>query len=130
MSFLAQAVPPYNITYTRGDEPRRIQQNRFVYEGYTQIAKMLGDRTPSDVRAETKLRCGVPIMREDDAFREAYDAKVKPFPYEQKLAFMVDPFEFPVTSLMTVKQMSRYISSMLAHWDAQGASFALPDFER
>lgn len=131
LAFLAQSEPPYTITFKAGEEKRRDAQNRFIYEAYDQIAKMLGDRTASDVRAETKLHCGIPIMRnENDAFREKYDRLLKPFPYETKLELMVEPMEFPVTSLMNVKQMSRYITDMMAYWDSNGASVMLPDFER
>lgn len=127
---LGQAQPPFVVTFQAGEESRRDAQNRFAFEAYAQIASLLGDRSTEDVRAESKLHIGVPIMREDDDFRTKYDRIIKPMPYHTKLELMVEPFDFPVTRLMTVKQMSRYISEMLAHWDRQGASVMLPDFER
>ncbi len=127
---LSDAAPPFFVTFQAGEEKRRTRQNSFVFEAYSQIADMLDDHTASDVRAISKLHVGVPILRaEDEAFRAKYDERVKPFPYEQKLAFMVEPFEFPVTSLMSVRQMSEYIRQMLAFWDQRGASVMLPDFE-
>ncbi len=131
LAFIGQAAPPFFVTFQAGEEKRRTRQNNFVYEAYGQIAGMLDDHTASDVRAISKLHVGVPILRaEDEAFRAKYDERVKPFPYEQKLLFMIEPFEFPVTSLMSVRQMSEYIRQMLAFWDSKGASVMLPDFER
>jgi hypothetical protein len=127
---IEQAQPPFVLTLKPGEETRRDRQNRFAFEAYKQIAAILGDRETDEVRAETKLRIGVPILRaEDDYFRERYDSHAKGLPYETKLALMVEPFDFPVTRLMTVKQMNTYITKMLAYWDAQGASFAIPDYE-
>lgn len=131
VAFLAQAAPPYVVTFKSGEETRRDAQNRFAFEAYGQIARLLGDRDLEDVRAETKLHIGVPILRqEDDDFRAEYDETVRPMPYETKIKLMQMPFDFPVTRLMTVKQMSGYISEMLAYWDQQGASVMLPEFER
>lgn len=121
--------PPFHITVKEGDEPRRDRQNRFAFEAYKQVAKILGDRDAEEVRAETKLRVGVPIMRVDDDFREKYDTHVKGLPYETKLALMVEPFDFPVTRMMSVKQMADYITRMLAYWDAQGASAMMERYD-
>ena len=127
---IGQAQIPCTLTLKPGEEKRRDRQNRFAFEAYKQIAQILGDRSVDDVRAECKLHCGVPMLRvEDDDFREKYDHHVRGLPYETKLAIMVEPFDFPVTRLMSVKQMARYITAMLAHFDAQGASVMLPDYD-
>jgi len=130
VAFLAQAQPPYVVTFNAGEETRRDRQNRFAFEAYNQIAKILGDRTAEDVRAESKLHIGIPILRaHDEDFRAKYDRVIMPMDHEAKLAVMVEPFEFPVTRLMTVKQMAEYITRMLAHWDKQGASVMLPEYD-
>ena len=130
LSQIGEAQPPFTLTLKPGEEKRRDRQNRFSHEAYNQIAAILGDRSADDVRAECKLHCGVPLLRaEDEAFREKYDQHVRGLPYETKLAIMVEPFEFPVTRLMSVKQMASYITSMLSHFDAQGASVMLPDYD-
>jgi len=127
---IGQAQIPCTLTLNTGEEKRRDRQNRFAFEAYKQIAQILADRSVDDVRAECKLHCGVPMLRvENDAFREKYDQHVRGLPYETKLAIMVEPFDFPVTRLMSVKQMARYITAMLAHFDAQGASVMLPDYD-
>ena len=130
VALLAQAQPPYVVTFKAGEETRRDRQNRFSFEAYKQVAKILGDRTVNDVRAESKLHIAVPILRaEDDDFRAKYDRVIMPMPYETKLELMVEPFDFPVTRLMTVKQMAEFITRMLAHWDASGASVMLPEYD-
>ena len=126
---IVQVQPPFVLTIKMGEETRRDRQNRFAFEAYKQVAKILGDRTVSDVRAESKLHIGVPIMRQDDDFRAKYDAMIRPLPYEHKLAMMVEPFDFAVTRAMTVKLMNEYITRLLAYWDAQGAPAMLDRFD-
>ena len=127
---IVQIPTPLVITAKQGEETRRDRQNRFAFEAYNQIATILGDRDTSDVRAESKLHIGVPVMRAANPdFCAAYDEMIRPLPYEHKRAMMVEPFDFAVTRIMTVKLMAEYITQMLAHWDAQGASVMLPDYE-
>ena len=127
---IVQVSPPLVLTLKIGEETRRDRQNRFAFETYNQVAKILGDRTVSDVRAESKLCVAVPIMRAaDDDFRAAYDAMIRPLPYEHKLAMMVEPFDFAVTRAMTVKLMNEYITRLLAYWDERGASVMIPDYD-
>lgn len=78
---------------------------------YRQIAHELGEDTPEGVKCEFKLRIGVPILRAtDDNFRAMWDEKIKGiFTYEQKLALMR---YLPVTSLLTVEQMTQYLDSV------------------
>ena len=124
--FIAQHSPPFTVTIVEGEEPRRARQNRFAFEAYKQVAKMLGDRDASEVRAISKLHIGVPIMRAaSEAFRADYDAIVKPLPYEAKLKLMVEPFDFAVTRSMNVGQMNDYITAMLRYWDENGAAGAM-----
>jgi len=71
---------------------------------------VMGDRTLDEVRCDWKLRHGVPILRaEDEKFRETYDTVLKPRTFEEKLAVMQ---YLPVTSLMTVPQMTAYLDAV------------------
>ena len=120
---LMKLTPPYTVTVSEGEEPRRARQNRFAFEVYKQVAKLKGDLTPSEARAISKLHVGIPLLREEsETFREKYDRIVRQNDYETKLELMVEPIELPVTSLMTVKQMSEYITRLLAYWDPNGAA--------
>jgi C-terminal processing protease CtpA/Prc len=117
---------PITVTWTQG-APRSTAQNRLVQRWFTDIATQLGDQTHEDVRAECKLRFGVPILRaENEAFRISYDRVIKALPYEQKLD-AIKAFDMPVTRLMTVKQMTAFMDEMQRHWSAQGVRLTDPE---
>lgn len=117
---------PITVTWTQG-APRSTAQNRLAQRWFTDIATQLGDQTHEDVRAECKLRFGVPIMRaENEVFRISYDRVIKALPYEQKLD-AIKAFDLPVTRLMTVKQMTAFMDEMQRHWSAQGVRLTDPE---
>lgn len=117
---------PITVTWTQG-APRSTAQNRLAQRWFTDIATQLGDQTHEDVRAECKLRFGVPILRaENEAFRISYDRVIKALPYEQKLD-AIKAFDMPVTRLMTVKQMTAFMDEMQRHWTAQGVRLTDPE---
>lgn len=104
--------PPLTITVTSGAS-RSIEQNKLQRLWCMEAAEQLGDRTAEEVRGFCKLHYGVPIMREGhEDFRETYDRLIKPLPYETKLAFMMEPLDFPITRLMTVGEKSQYLDAM------------------
>jgi hypothetical protein len=117
---------PITVTWTQG-APRSDAQNRLAQRWFTDIATQLGDQTHEDVRAECKMRFGVPILRaENDAFRVSYDRVLKHVPYEEKLQAIRD-FDLPVTRLMTVKQMTDFMDAMQKHWSVQGVRLTDPE---
>lgn len=117
---------PITVTWTQG-APRPTAQNRLAQRWFTDIATQLGDQTHEDVRAECKLRFGVPILRaENEAFRISYDRVIKALQYEDKLA-AIKAFDLPVTRLMTVKQMTAFMDEMQRHWSAQGVRLTDPE---
>lgn len=117
---------PITVTWTQG-APRSTAQNRLAQRWFTDIATQLGDQTHEDVRAECKLRFGVPILRaENEAFRLSYDRVLKALPYEQKLD-AIKAFDLPVTRLMNVKQMTAFMDEMQRHWTAQGVRLTDPE---
>lgn len=92
------------------DKSRSGSQNAISHCWYEQIANELAEDTPAGVKRFCKLHYGVPIMRRDDEdFRELYDASIKPLPYEQKLQAIG---LIPVTSLMNVSQLSEYLTEL------------------
>lgn len=89
---------------------RSLSQNAQLAVWYTQIATELRQQSEAEVKAECKLRIGVPIMRRDDEdFRAMYDRVVKPHDYETKIQMMG---WMPLTSLMSTKQLSEYAEEM------------------
>ena len=103
-------------------------QNRTVFMWYREIAKAKGDETATDVRAYCKLHYGVPILREDnDDFREDYDQIVRPLSYENKLKIMVEPLDLPVTRIMSVDQMQRYMEEVEKYGYSFGVELTIPN---
>ena len=116
---------PVNVTIKPGQEPRSSKQNRLFWQ-WMQDLEAQGDQTSQEYRAECKLHYGVPILRaENESFRQQYDQHVKPLPYESKLAIMVEPIDFPVTRLMTVKQEKQMLDVIWNHFT--GLGFQLTD---
>jgi hypothetical protein len=127
VKYVAGLKLPFTLSVTMGKH-RSAAQNRLAFAWYKEAAEQLGDVTPSEVRAYCKLTIGVPIRREDDAFREAYDRLVKPLSYEEKLALMVEPFDLAVTRHMTTKQLTRYLDDMQRHYAEQGIILTTPEW--
>lgn len=125
-NMLRERKLPITVTWTQG-APRSTAQNRLAQRWFTDIATQLGDQTHEDVRAECKLRFGVPILRaENAAFKVSYDRVIKGLPYEQKLD-AIKAFDLPVTRLMTVKQMTAFMDQMQKHWLGQGVRLTDPE---
>jgi hypothetical protein len=100
--------------------PRNNDQNALSHVWYEQIARALGEQTPLQVKAECKLRYGVPILRaEDHEFRAKYDRIIKPLSYEDKIDLME---WFPVTSLMKQGQFARYMNDIQHHYAERGVA--------
>ena len=117
---------PITVSWTQG-APRSTAQNRLAQRWFTDIATQLGDQTHEDVRADCKLRFGVPILRaENEAFRLSYDRVIKDLPYEDKLD-AIKAFDLPVTRLMTAKQMTAFMDEMQRNWTAQGVRLTDPE---
>lgn len=93
------------------EKPRSLPQNALAHCWYEQISRELGEDTPEGVKAECKLRFGVPILRaQDEDFRTLYDGAIKGnLSYEQKLQIMR---LLPVTSLMNSAQLSQYLQDV------------------
>ena len=107
---------------------RSEMQNRTVFMWYREIAKAKGDETPTDIRAYCKLHYGVPILREDnDDFRKDYDQIVRPLSYENKLKIMVEPLDLPVTRIMSVDQMQRYMEEVQKYGYSFGVELTIPN---
>lgn len=126
IQYLKARKRPFTVDITAGKR-RSDRQNKLQRLWLAEAAEQLGDRTPEELRGEAKLMFGVPILREENtAFREAYDAHVKPLPYDQKLALMMEPLDMPVTRLMTTDQKHRYLERMCQHFLEMGIALTEP----
>jgi hypothetical protein len=117
----------YLITITEQGEERSHQQNRLQQLWHSQAADQLKDETAEEKRAYCKLHFGVPILRNDEAFKAHYDRVIKPMDYQTKLALMMEPFDFPVTRLMTVKQKTEFLDRIYQHYTGLGVQLSHPD---
>ena len=104
---------------------RTLDQNAISHAIYTQIASQLEDQTVQEVRAECKLRFGIPILRTGNPdFKAMYDKAIRAtLDYEEKLKAM----EFlPVTRLMDKAQFSEYLDTVIREYSKQGVSILMP----
>ena len=115
---------PFTVSIKKGSD-RSLQQNNLMWEWNGQISAQLGDMTPQEIHEQNKLTIGVPILRaENPEFRDFYDAVVKGRTYEEKLRAMrwID-----VTSIMTVKQMTAFLDTVLRTYSEQGVRLPIPE---
>ena len=108
----------------RTGKDRSKSQNDITHVWYEQIARELKEDSALGWKSYCKLHHGVPIMRMDAEFREAYDAAIKPLSYEKKLAVMKI---MPVTSLMTKAQISEYAEAVQEDFLRRGVRLEFPE---
>ena len=112
-----------SVQITAG-KARTLDQNAIAHVWYEQVARELREDDAAGVKCFCKLHFGVPILRdENDEFREKYDRIIKPMRYDEKLELME---WFPVTSLMTTPQLSKYLEKVQAHYQGRGVWLEFP----
>lgn len=115
---------PFTVEIEDGRN-RSGEQNRLSQKWYAEIADQTGENR-EEVRARCKLELGVPIMREaSDKFRATYDANIRDLPYDRKLAVIRD-MDVPVTRLMNVEQMTRYMDAVVQKHAEFGIALTIP----
>lgn len=109
----------------KAGKDRSIPQNAITHVWYSQMARELREDDETGWKCYCKLHHGVPILRaEDDEFRSTYDSVIKPLSYEQKLMAMRC---WPVTSLMTKEQLSKYAEAVQADFAQRGVWLEFPE---
>lgn len=115
---------PFTVDITEGRD-RSTEQNKLAFKWYVEISEQTGEDR-EDVRARCKLEIGVPILREAHGkFRATYDKLIRPLAYQEKLALIRDT-EMPVSSLMNVEQMSRYLDLVFRRHAEIGVVLTIP----
>ena len=128
-SLLRARKLPCTVTVVHGRK-RSTAQNRLNRLWMNEAAQQLGEYDAEGYRAFCKLHFGVPILRnENEAFREQYDAVVKPLSYEQKIEIMKEPIDLPITRLMTSGQEKRYLDDVWRHFTDLGVKLTEPGLE-
>jgi hypothetical protein len=109
----------------KAGKDRSVPQNSLSHAWYAQIARELREDDELGWKCYCKLHHGVPILRaEDEEFRANYDAVIKPLSYEQKLIAMRC---WPVTSLMTKEQLSKYAEAVQTDFAQRGVRLEFPE---
>jgi hypothetical protein len=127
ITFLRSKKRPMTVSQEDGRH-RSVEQNKLQRLWCNEVAEQLGDHTPEEVRAISKLEIAVPILRaEDEEFRAAYDANIRGLPYETKLACMKEPIDLPVTRRMNVTQKKRFLDEMHRYWSEKGVLLTDPN---
>lgn len=124
LALLRERKMPFTIEVTDGRD-RTKEQNRLAQKWFAEISEQTGDDR-EDVRARCKLEIGVPIMREaSEKFKETYDRLVRPLPYQDKLELIRDT-DMPVTRLMGVKDMTRFMDLVFRRHSEFGVVLTVP----
>jgi hypothetical protein len=123
----AQSIP-FTAKVVKGKRPRTLEQNKLQRMWCKEISEQMEGHTPEEVRGYCKLHFGVPILRRDSAdYKLVYDEMVKPMPYQRKLAYMMEPFDFAVTRVMTTSQLSEYLDIIYKHFSELGVQLTRPE---
>ena len=130
INLLGEQKMPFTVTIAQGKR-RSSKQNRLNRLWAGEISEQLGDESAEYYRGQMKLEFGVPILREvNEAFAEAYDAYIKPLPYETKMALMREPLDFPVTRLMRTADEHRYLDDIYRTFTGRGVVLTVPPDQR
>ena len=106
---------------------RREIQNRLAFHWYRELEGQ-GDMTALEYRAKCKLHFACPILREQsESFNAQFASVIEPLTYEQRIACMSEPFDLPVTRLLTVKNMARYLNEVLMFSSERGYKLTTSD---
>ena len=121
--FLSSQPLPCTVSYAKGIK-RSLPQNATLHVWFGQIAQETM-QTQAEVKAECKLRYGVPIMeRENQAWVAEWSPLYGPLSYAQRLKL----FEvLPVTSKMTTRQLGEFMDALQKEYRAQGVNLIDPE---
>ena len=124
ISLLRARSRPMTVQAKAGAD-RSLDQNSTMWMWAGEYAGQLGDVTAKEVQHRWKLEIGVPILRsEEPTFCAWYDAKIKGWTYTEKLEAME---WIPVTSLMTVPQMTALMDAIQKEAAEQGIRLTDPE---
>lgn len=114
------------IEIKTADRSRTVEQNKLQRKWMNEAAEQ-GDCTAEEYRAYCKLHFGVAILTGgSDEFAVQWESVMRHLPYEAKLKAMAEPFDFPVTRLMTAKQKAAYLNQIYQHFTGLGFKLTEP----
>jgi hypothetical protein len=123
-TLLGTLKQPFTVEWRQGRD-RSLDQNELMWLWATEASRQRGDMTSDEIQREWKLIYGVPILREEEpSFREVYDEALKGQLYPVKLKAMRF---LPITSIMTVGQMTKFLDTVQRECAEQGIRLTDPD---
>jgi hypothetical protein len=121
---IAQQQLPFRVSIKDG-RSRSLDQNALMWKWIGEIAEHRGDVTAQEVACELKLTYGIPLLcSEDEAFAAMWLVPEVTLSHEAKLKLM----EFlPITSAMTMKQLSQYLDEIYRWYTMCGVKLTTPE---
>jgi hypothetical protein len=114
-----------DITVKKHEPKRSLDQNRLQRLWCKEAAEQ-GDMTAEEYRGYCKYHFGLSILcRDSDEFRAACKRVLGALSYEQCIALMMEPHDYPVTRGMSKKQKAEYLDRCYQHFTSLG--FRLTD---
>lgn len=128
VSYIGAHPHPFRCTVLAGAD-RTKDQNALAFKWYAEIARDLPQYDASSARAECKLDIGIRMLHaENEQFREQWNRLIRDrYTYEEKLELMLPPHDYPVTRIMTAKQMTRFLDEIRLRFSAQGVRLTIPE---
>lgn len=125
IAFLGTRKLPLTVEITDGRD-RSKEQNGLAFKWYGEISAQTGEAI-EDVRARCKLRFGLPILMEaSEGFRDLCRRRIKPLTHAERIE-VIRQFDIPVTRLMNVGQMSRFMDEMFQYHAEFGLVLTVPE---
>lgn len=128
IAYVTQHPFPFRCAVTAGED-RSEDQNSLSHVWYQDIGRQLDGWTASDARAHCKLNIGIKriLYSENDEFREQWNRLIRGrFDYEELLDLMLPPHDYPVTRIMTTKQMTQFMDEVHREFSMQGVTLTKP----
>jgi hypothetical protein len=102
------------ITIVEQGKSRTLKLNSVSHRWYDQVSKEEHEYTAGQVKRLCKYYYGLPILRgSDEEYNEKCVKFIDSLPFEDRIEVME---LWPATSLMTNKQMLRYLEQVQAHY--------------
>jgi hypothetical protein len=111
------------------EDSRSIAQNK-LQRKWCKEAAAQGDMTAEEYRGYCKLHFGMAILcRDSDQYLAACQKVLGGLTYEQKLALMMQPHDYPVTRGMTKRQKTEYLNECYQHFTGLGFRLTEPSLQ-
>lgn len=123
VAFISHQPLPF-VAIIKSGKARSIDQNRLQWLWANEAAEQRQDVSAAEVQREWKLNIGVGILMEDEDFSNVWTPAEQKLTYEEQLDLMQ---VLPVTSMMSSKQLSRYLDLVYQHNTERGIELTNPE---